>query len=103
MRTLIILTLLATLVMAATCYESHESMESHEYLNPFINRRRANGFMQTDMRLEAIAQERIRERNKAPQEHQREICEDYYPCELYASRHGYAAAYRHYYGRRRTK
>ncbi|XP_035167130.1 matrix Gla protein [Oxyura jamaicensis] len=103
MRTLIILMLLAALVMAATCYESHESMESHEYLNPFINRRRANGFMQTDMRLEAIAQERIRERNKAPQEHQREICEDYYPCELYASRHGYAAAYRHYYGRRRTK
>lgn len=46
---------------------------------------------------------RIRERNKAPQERQREICEDYYPCELYASRHGYAAAYRHYYGRRRTK
>uniref|UniRef100_A0A8B9SHT4 Matrix Gla protein n=1 Tax=Anas platyrhynchos TaxID=8839 RepID=A0A8B9SHT4_ANAPL len=82
MRTLIILTLLATLIMAATCYESHESMESHEYLNPFINRRRANGFMQTDMRLEAIAQERIRERNKAPQERQREICEDYYPCEL---------------------
>ncbi|EOA97714.1 Matrix Gla protein [Anas platyrhynchos] len=91
MRTLIILTLLATLIMAATCYD------------PFINRRRANGFMQTDMRLEAIAQERIRERNKAPQERQREICEDYYPCELYASRHGYAAAYRHYYGRRRTK
>ncbi|XP_057285780.1 matrix Gla protein [Pezoporus wallicus] len=103
MRALIILTLLAVLVMAATCYESHESMESHEYLNPFINRRRANDFIQADSRLEAITQERIRERSKAPYERQREMCEDYYPCELYAFRHGYAAAYRHYFGRRRTK
>lgn len=46
---------------------------------------------------------RIRDRNKGPQEHQREICEDYYPCELYAFNHGYAAAYKHYFGRRRTK
>ncbi|NXO02574.1 MGP protein, partial [Rhinopomastus cyanomelas] len=103
MRCLIIFTILAVLVMAATCYESHESMESHEYLNPFINRRRANGFIQADSRLEAISQERIRERNKSPQEQQREACEDFYPCELYAFRHGYAAAYRHYFGRRRTK
>ncbi|KAM6293453.1 matrix Gla protein [Porphyrio hochstetteri] len=103
MRTLIILTLLAVLVMVATCYESHESMESHEYLYPFINRRRANDFIQADTRVEAISQERIRERNKTPQERQREICEDYYPCELYAFRHGYGAAYRHYFGRRRTK
>ncbi|KFP81679.1 Matrix Gla protein, partial [Acanthisitta chloris] len=101
MRTLIILMLLAVLVMAATCYESRESMESHEYLHPFINRRRANGFIQPDTRLEAITQERIRERHKAPQERQREICEDYYPCELYAFQHGYAAAYKHYFGRRR--
>ncbi|KAM4671897.1 matrix Gla protein isoform 1-T2 [Amazona ochrocephala] len=103
MRALIIFMLLAVLVMAATCYESHESMESHEYLNPFINRRRANDFIQADSRLEAITRERIMERSKAPHEHQREICEDYYPCELYALRHGYAAAYRHYFGRRRTK
>lgn len=46
---------------------------------------------------------RIRERSKAPLEHQRELCEDYYPCEMYAFRHGYAAAYKHYFGRRRTK
>ncbi|KAM6424898.1 matrix Gla protein isoform 2-T2 [Rhynochetos jubatus] len=91
MRTLIILTILAVLVMAATCYD------------PFLNRRRANDFIQADTRLEAISRERIRERNKTPQEHQREICEDYYPCELYAFRHGYAAAYRHYFERRRTK
>ncbi|XP_009320713.1 PREDICTED: matrix Gla protein [Pygoscelis adeliae] len=103
MRTLIILMLLAVLVMAATCYESYESMESHEYLNPFINRRRANGFIQAGMRPGAISQERIRERSKMPQERQREICEDYYPCELYAFHHGYAAAYRHYFGTRRTK
>ncbi|NWS60084.1 MGP protein, partial [Chunga burmeisteri] len=73
------------------------------FSDPFINRRRANDFMQAGTRLEAISQERIRERIKAPQERQREMCEDYYPCELYAFRHGYAAAYRHYFGRRRTK
>ncbi|XP_074758737.1 matrix Gla protein [Athene noctua] len=103
MRTLIILMLLAVLVMAATCYESHESMESHEYLHPFINRQRANDFIQADTRLEAISRERIRKRIKSPQERQREICEDFYPCEQYAFHHGYAAAYRHYFGRRRTK
>ncbi|KFO71640.1 matrix Gla protein [Cuculus canorus] len=103
MRAFIILALLAVLVMVATCYESHESMESHEYLNPFLNRRRANDFIQAERRLEAISQERIRERNKAPQERQREMCENYYPCEAYAFRHGYAAAYRHYFGKRRTK
>uniref|UniRef100_A0A8C5TVL8 Matrix Gla protein n=1 Tax=Malurus cyaneus samueli TaxID=2593467 RepID=A0A8C5TVL8_9PASS len=103
MRTLIILMLLAVLVMAATCYESHESMESHEYLNPFLNRRRANDFIQADSRLRGFTQERIRERSKAPQEYQRERCEDYHPCEMYASRHGYTAAYKHYFGRRRTK
>ncbi|NXN62073.1 MGP protein, partial [Rynchops niger] len=103
MRALIILMLLAVLVMAATCYESHESMESHEYLNPFLNRRRANGFIQADRNHGAIPWSRIRDRNKGPQEHQREICEDYYPCELYAFNHGYAAAYKHYFGRRRTK
>ncbi|NXM45948.1 MGP protein, partial [Gymnorhina tibicen] len=103
MRTLIVLTLLAVLVMAATCYESRESMESHEYFNPFLNRRRASDFIQADTRLRAITQERIRERSKATQEHQRELCEEYYPCEIYAYRHGYPAAYKHYFGRRRTK
>ncbi|XP_064010851.1 matrix Gla protein-like [Pogoniulus pusillus] len=103
MRTLITLALLAVLVMAATCYESHESMESHEYLNPFITRRRANDFIQADGRLESISQERIRERVKAPRERQREICEDYTPCKQYSLYRGYAAAYRHYFDRRRTK
>ncbi|NXJ10148.1 matrix Gla protein [Excalfactoria chinensis] len=103
MRALIVLVLLAVLVMAATCYESHESMESHEYLNPFLNRQRANGFIRDDTGLRAVLQERIRERNKAPQERQREICEDFYLCEQYALNHGYPAAYRHYFGRRRNK
>ncbi|KAF4793824.1 Matrix Gla protein [Turdus rufiventris] len=92
MRTLAILTLLAVLVMAAASYD------------PFLNRRRANDFIQADSRLRAITQERIRERSKASYEHQREMCEDYYPCEMYAYRHGYPAAYKHYFGgRRRTK
>ncbi|NXJ59384.1 MGP protein, partial [Rostratula benghalensis] len=73
------------------------------FSDPFLNRRRANGFIQTDSTLEGISRERIRGRHKAPQERQREICEDYYPCELYAFHHGYAAAYKHYFGRRRTK
>ncbi|NWV97141.1 MGP protein, partial [Machaerirhynchus nigripectus] len=101
MRTLIVLTLLAVLVMAATCYESSESMESHEYLNPFLNRRRASDFIQSDSRLRAITQERLRERSKATQEHQRDLCDDYYPCGRYAFLHGYAAAFKHYFGRRR--
>ncbi|KFO83022.1 Matrix Gla protein [Buceros rhinoceros silvestris] len=103
MRTLVILMLLAVLVMAATCYESHESRESYEHFHPFINRQRANDFIQADTRLHAITRERIREHIKAPYERQRETCENYYPCEVYASHHGYAAAYRHYFGRRTTK
>ncbi|NXC17814.1 MGP protein, partial [Corythaeola cristata] len=103
MRTLIVLALLAVLVTAGTCYVSVYSEQPLAFSDPFLNRRRANDFIQADTRLEAISQERIRERHKAPQERQREICEDYYPCELYAFRHGYAAAYRHYFGRRRTK
>uniref|UniRef100_A0A8C9FSC6 Matrix Gla protein n=1 Tax=Pavo cristatus TaxID=9049 RepID=A0A8C9FSC6_PAVCR len=71
--------------------------------DPFLNRQRANGFIRDDTGLRGILQERIRERNKAPQERQREICEDFYLCEQYAINHGYPAAYRHYFGRRRNK
>ncbi|NWI16819.1 MGP protein, partial [Crypturellus soui] len=79
------------------------SEQSLAFSDPFLSERNANDFMKPDRRLEGLSQERIRERMKAPQERQREMCEDYYPCERYAYRHGYAAAYRHYFGRKRTK
>ncbi|XP_006125942.1 matrix Gla protein [Pelodiscus sinensis] len=102
MRTLILLALLAVLMAAAFCYESHESMESHEIFDPFINRRNANNFMNAQQRRNFV-QERIRERNKSPQERQREICEDYNPCERYAMFYGYPAAYKRFFGQRRSK
>ncbi|XP_067415180.1 matrix Gla protein-like [Emydura macquarii macquarii] len=101
MRTLILFTLLAVLMAAVFCYESHESMESHEFINPFTTRRNANTFMRNQQRRNYIAQERIREQNKSPQERQREICEDYKLCDRYAMRHGYAAAYKRFFGQRR--
>ncbi|XP_019400724.1 PREDICTED: matrix Gla protein [Crocodylus porosus] len=103
MRTIITLALLAVLVMAAFCYESHESMESHEFTSPFVTRQSAHDFMRLDPRQKAIMRERIRERHKSPQERHREICEDYYPCERYAYHHGYAAAYKRFFGKRTTK
>ncbi|KAF7248674.1 Matrix Gla protein [Varanus komodoensis] len=105
MRTLIILALLAVLMMAAFCYESHESIESHEFASPFISRRHANIFMNTEPehRRNPYMLERIRERNKSPQERQRERCEDYELCEHYAMRHGYPAAYSRFFGSRRVK
>lgn len=39
-------------------YSANKTKQNLVFSDPFINRRRANGFMQTDMRLEAIAQER---------------------------------------------
>ncbi|XP_042322525.1 matrix Gla protein-like [Sceloporus undulatus] len=105
MRTLIILALLAVLMMAVFCYESHESIESHEITSPFINRRHANVFMRPspENRRNPYLYERIRGRSKSAQERQREICDDYYPCDTYALRHGYAAAYKRYFGQRRGK
>ncbi|KAG8138035.1 putative Matrix Gla protein [Naja naja] len=103
MRTLIILALLAVLMVTAFCYESHESIESHEFTSPFLNRRYANIFMrpQPENRRNFYWQERIRERRKTTQELQREECEDYNPCERYAIRHGYSAAYKRFFGQRR--
>uniref|UniRef100_A0A8D0BYY7 Matrix Gla protein n=1 Tax=Salvator merianae TaxID=96440 RepID=A0A8D0BYY7_SALMN len=105
MRTFIILALLSILAMAAFCYESHESIESHEFPSPFLNRRNANTFIRTppENRWNSYIQERIRERTKTPQELQREVCEDYNPCERYAMRHGYTAAYKRFFEPRRVK
>ncbi|NXE49898.1 MGP protein, partial [Dromaius novaehollandiae] len=78
------------------------SEQSLAFSDPFLNRQRANDFMQPGMRLQAISQERIRERTKTPWERQREICENYPGCDPRAN-YGYASAYRQYFGRRRTK
>uniref|UniRef100_A0A8C0GLR8 Matrix Gla protein n=1 Tax=Chelonoidis abingdonii TaxID=106734 RepID=A0A8C0GLR8_CHEAB len=88
MRTLILLTLLAVLMVAAFCYGSQPQMP------PGLFRCFALMFISPYL---------IRERNKTPQERQREICEDYNPCERYAMRHGYIAAYKRYFGQRRSK
>ncbi|XP_026548520.1 matrix Gla protein [Notechis scutatus] len=93
MRTVIILALLAVLMVTTFCYAS----------GPFLNRRYANIFMrpQPENRRNFFWQERIRERRKTTQELQREECEDYSPCERYAMRHGYVAAYKRFFGQRR--
>uniref|UniRef100_A0A2K6FW73 Uncharacterized protein n=1 Tax=Propithecus coquereli TaxID=379532 RepID=A0A2K6FW73_PROCO len=56
MKTLLLLTTLAALAVAALCYESHESMESYE-ISPFINRRNAYAFISPQQRWRAKAQE----------------------------------------------
>uniref|UniRef100_A0A8C5SBU2 Matrix Gla protein n=1 Tax=Laticauda laticaudata TaxID=8630 RepID=A0A8C5SBU2_LATLA len=43
----------------------------------------------------------LHKRRKTTQELQREECEDYNPCERYAMRHGYVAAYKRFFGQRR--
>ncbi|VCW97879.1 unnamed protein product [Gulo gulo] len=100
MKSLLLLSTLAALAVAALCYESHESMESYE-INPFINRRNANTFMSQQQRWRAKAQERIRERTKPAYEINREACDDFKLCERFALVYGYDAAYNHYFRRRR--
>uniref|UniRef100_A0A8D1ME49 Matrix Gla protein n=1 Tax=Sus scrofa TaxID=9823 RepID=A0A8D1ME49_PIG len=57
MKSLLLLSVLAALAVAALCYESHESLESYE-INPFLNRRNANTFISPQQRWRAKAQER---------------------------------------------
>ncbi|XP_075039880.1 matrix Gla protein [Mixophyes fleayi] len=95
MRSLALLLALAAVVTFA--YDSIESHESYERYDPFVNSRNANSFMSTQQRNTRM-NERIRERNKSPQERQHEVCEDYKPCQHYALRHGVPAAYKRYFG-----
>ncbi|XP_055250157.1 matrix Gla protein [Moschus berezovskii] len=100
MKSLLLLSVLAALAVAALCYESHESLESYE-INPFINRRNANTFISPQQRWRVKAQERIRELNKPQYELNREACDDFKLCERYAMVYGYNAAYDRYFRQRR--
>ncbi|KAF4022749.1 hypothetical protein G4228_014984 [Cervus hanglu yarkandensis] len=89
MKSLLLLSILAALAMAALCYD------------PFINRRNANTFISPQLRWRAKAQERIRELNKPQYELNREACDDFKLCERYAMMYGYNAAYDRYFRQRR--
>ncbi|XP_071983333.1 matrix Gla protein [Engystomops pustulosus] len=81
----------------ALAYDSYESHESYERYDPFVNSRRANSFMPSQ---NIRANQRVRERPKSVRERQRETCEEYNPCDRYAMRHGWVAAYKRYFGKR---
>ncbi|KAM5147894.1 matrix Gla protein [Mantella aurantiaca] len=98
MKTLGVLLVLALAAAVTLAYDSHESHESYERYDPFVNSRTANAFM--SQRRNGKMNERIRERNKSPQERQREVCEEYKPCDRYAMRHGFSAAYRKFFNQR---
>uniref|UniRef100_A0A803JIN9 Matrix Gla protein n=2 Tax=Xenopus tropicalis TaxID=8364 RepID=A0A803JIN9_XENTR len=100
MKTLPVILLLALVAVVALAYDSYESHESLEVYDPFLNSRKANSFMNSQAKNQRM-NERIRERNKSPRERQREACEDYDPCERYALRYGFSAAYKRYFGQRR--
>ncbi|EQB78956.1 matrix Gla protein isoform 1 precursor [Camelus ferus] len=88
MKSLLLLSILAALAVAALCY------------GPFINRRNANTFISPQQRWRAKVQERIRERSKPTYELNREACDDYRLCERYAMVYGYNAAYNRYFQQR---
>uniref|UniRef100_A0A4X1V4B6 Matrix Gla protein n=1 Tax=Sus scrofa TaxID=9823 RepID=A0A4X1V4B6_PIG len=94
MKSLLLLSVLAALAVAALCYGEN----SRVY--PFLNRRNANTFISPQQRWRAKAQERIRELNKPPYELNREACDDYKLCERYAMVYGYNAAYNRYFRQR---
>uniref|UniRef100_A0A8C3X2W4 Matrix Gla protein n=1 Tax=Catagonus wagneri TaxID=51154 RepID=A0A8C3X2W4_9CETA len=123
MKSLLLVSILAALAVAALCYgewskeetffaiasvlslnwhraqKSHESLESYE-INPFLSRRNANTFISPQQRWRAKAQERIRERSKPAYEINREACDDFKLCERYAMVYGYNAAYNRYFRQR---
>ncbi|XP_056381051.1 matrix Gla protein [Hyla sarda] len=99
MKSLALLLVVALAVAVTLAYDSIESHESYERYDPFVNSRNANSFMPSQQRNTRM-HERIRERTKSTRERQRETCEDYNPCDRYAMRHGWAAAYKRYFGKR---
>ncbi|XP_069824793.1 matrix Gla protein isoform X2 [Dendropsophus ebraccatus] len=99
MKSLALLLVVALAIAVTLAYDSVESHESYERYDPFVNSRNANSFMPSQQRNIRM-HERIRERAKSTRERQRETCEDYNPCERYAMRYGWAAAYKRYFGKR---
>ncbi|CAJ0936195.1 unnamed protein product [Ranitomeya imitator] len=73
MKTLALLLVVALATAVTLAYDSHESHESYE---------------------------RYEFAPRGPWERQRETCEEYNPCERYAMRHGWGAAYKRYFGQR---
>ncbi|XP_053577050.1 matrix Gla protein [Bombina bombina] len=102
MKSLQVLLLLGLIVAVAIAYDSFESQESFERYDPFVNSRNANSFMNSQRRNQRM-NERMRERVKSPRERQRETCEDYDPCERYAMRYGFNAAYKRFFGQSRAE
>ncbi|XP_039621659.1 matrix Gla protein [Polypterus senegalus] len=92
MQTLLLATLLSLLAAITFCYDSHESIESREEI--FMNPYQANSFMNR-----YNYRQRLLNAYKKPFERQREICEDYSPCENFARFRGYNRAYQHFFGK----
>ncbi|KAM3914214.1 matrix Gla protein [Leptodactylus fuscus] len=99
MKVLATLLVVALAIAVTLAYDSYESHESYERYEPFVSPRRANSFIPSHQR-NIRANERLRERTKSVRERQRETCEDYNPCERYAMRHGWVAAYKRYFGKK---
>ncbi|KAM4022011.1 matrix Gla protein isoform 1-T3 [Anomaloglossus baeobatrachus] len=97
MKTLALLLVVALATAVTLAYDSYESHESYERYDPFVSSRHANSFMPSQQRNVRLAD---RLRAKSPWERQRETCEEYNPCERYAMRHGWGAAYKRYFGQR---
>ncbi|XP_075688571.1 matrix Gla protein [Rhinoderma darwinii] len=93
MKFLALLLVVALAMAVALAYDSYESHESYEEYDPFLNPAIARSFIPP--------QNRFRQRAKSLRERQRETCEDHNPCDRYATRHGWAVAYKRFFGKRK--